>query len=222
MSWWSTEGATAPSPAGAPADWAPEELAAEASLHEGDAGVAAESDACRQERAAEATLQRELEEAFARGHAAGTAEVEQREGARLAEAAAGLHAAAGAVKAAEARWLKTVEENLAALAVTIARQLVVRELRSDPDAVANLVRSALTQFPVDQPVRIRVNPHDLSLISAVGTGDGTMPIAAGRDVRWVPDATVVVGGCVAEGPERIVDGRVDRALERVYRRLTDD
>jgi flagellar biosynthesis/type III secretory pathway protein FliH len=38
-------------------------------------------------------------------------------------------------------------------------------------------------------------------------------------MSWVPDARIARGGCVVEGRERIVDGRVDSALERVYRRL---
>ena len=46
-------------------------------------------------------------------------------------------------------------------------------------------------------------------------------MTAGREVRWIPDASIGRGGCVVEGPERIVDGRLESALERVYRRITD-
>jgi flagellar biosynthesis/type III secretory pathway protein FliH len=40
-----------------------------------------------------------------------------------------------------------------------------------------------------------------------------------RELRWTPDARVARGGVLAEGRERIVDGRVDSALERMYRAL---
>jgi flagellar biosynthesis/type III secretory pathway protein FliH len=40
-----------------------------------------------------------------------------------------------------------------------------------------------------------------------------------RPAHWIADAQVKSGGCVVEGRDRIVDGRVDTALERVYRRL---
>ncbi len=48
----------------------------------------------------------------------------------------------------------------------------------------------------------------------------TSPLAARKDVQWLPDPRIAAGGCLIEGRDRIVDGRVDTALERLYRRLT--
>ena len=42
----------------------------------------------------------------------------------------------------------------------------------------------------------------------------------GREARWIADEDVVPGGCIVEGPDRIVDGRVDQALERIFWELT--
>ena len=71
-------------------------------------------------------------------------------------------------------------------------------------------------------MRVRVNPHDLSLLSLPNAEDGQpVSIAPNRDVRWLADLRIHPGGCVVEGRERIVDGRVDTALERLYRKLTD-
>lgn len=112
-----------------------------------------------------------------------------------------------------------MEENLVALALAVARQLVERELRVDPQVVTDLVRNALTHFPLDHKVRIRLHPADLSAISREGQGLSPT-IAAGREVQWVPDEFVARGGCVVEGPERIVDGRIDAALERIFRTIT--
>ncbi len=112
-----------------------------------------------------------------------------------------------------------MEENLTALALAVARQLVERELRADPQVVADLVRNALTHFPMDQKVRIRLHPADLSAISREGQG-APPTIAAGREVQWIPDESVARGGCLVEGPERIVDGRIDAALERIFRTVT--
>jgi flagellar assembly protein FliH len=36
----------------------------------------------------------------------------------------------------------------------------------------------------------------------------------------VADARIVRGGCVVEGRERIIDGRVDLALEQIFRKLS--
>jgi len=68
-------------------------------------------------------------------------------------------------------------------------------------------------------VRVRVNPNDLSIIEA----NTDKPVIAegekAHDVHWIGDPRIASGGCVVEGRERIVDGRVDTALERAYRRI---
>jgi len=112
--------------------------------------------------------------------------------------------------------MEKMEENLTVLALAVARQLMEREVQAEPEVVANLVRSALSHFPLDQKLRIRLHPADLSMISREHSS-GQAPVAGGREVRWVPDETIARGGCMVEGPERIVDGRVESALERIYR-----
>ncbi len=116
--------------------------------------------------------------------------------------------------------LDQMQDNLTALALAVARQLMEREVKTEPEFVAQLVRNALSHFPLDQKLRIRLNPADLSGISQEQAGNRA-PVAAGREVRWIPDEQVSRGGCVVEGPERIVDGRVEGALERIYRTVSD-
>jgi flagellar biosynthesis/type III secretory pathway protein FliH len=102
----------------------------------------------------------------------------------------------------------------------VGRQLFDAELEAAPAHTAVLVRRALTEFPIDQPVAIRVNPSDLASITAHAVADGGQATVGRADAQWVPDPRIAVGGCVIEGRDRIVDGRVDTALERIYRRLT--
>ena len=113
-----------------------------------------------------------------------------------------------------------IEENIAALAVIVARQIVAREVSLDRELVADLVRRALTEFPIEQSVRIRVNPLDLALLT-IDDGTDMAPITQNRDASWLADARVARGGCLVEGRDRIVDGRVDTALERAYRRMAE-
>jgi flagellar biosynthesis/type III secretory pathway protein FliH len=125
------------------------------------------------------------------------------------------------VREAREGWSRGLEENLVALATAVARHLVQRELRADPQAYQALVHEAVTSFPPDQAVRVRIHPEDLAMLA--GLGDGKVPgdeAHGGREARWISDADVAPGGCIVEGPDRIVDGRVDRALERVFRELT--
>jgi flagellar assembly protein FliH len=166
--------------------------------------------------------ERKIAEARQQGFTEGRAEGETAEEARLRTAVRATEEALEELRMGEMRWTGTIEENVCALAVIIARQVIGRELATDAEPVLELVRSALAEFPIDQPMRIRVNPGDLTAISRT-SADGRDPLLAvtrDRDARWLPDAGISPGGCVVEGRERIIDGRVDGALERIYRRLT--
>lgn len=171
---------------------------------------------------ARAQHEREMRDAWQAGFDEGRHEGEVAEQARLRAALAAAEESIEALRAGEERWQGQIEENICALAVSIARHVIDREVADNPDILERLVRRALAEFPIDQPVRVRVNPTDLQVIqghggqAALDTLTGTPP----REAHWIPDARIAPGGCVVEGRDRIIDGRIDTALERIYRRLT--
>lgn len=154
-------------------------------------------------------------EAFELGVAAG----KEQAAAELAPAIEALNAAINEVQDSRPAWFDAVEKNILTLAVAVARQILGRELTTDPDHVRQLVSRALNRFPIEVPVTIRLNPSDLARISAATVANAASDPAAGRDVRWRADAHITEGSCVVEGPERMVDGRVDKALLRIYQAL---
>ena len=158
-------------------------------------------------------------EAYAAGRADGFAEAQRLETERLSHALVALDTALAEVRANDERWTDNAEENVCAVAVAVARHVVGRELRTDGQAIANLVRRALAEFVIDQPLTVRLHPQDLALIHEAHEA-ADAPALRAHTTRWVPDAQLVRGGCLVEGRERIVDGRLDTALERAYRRLT--
>lgn len=199
----------------------------------------ADDDSAREaaEHAAHAELERVRAEAlelgraegrdqgWAAGHAAGLeqgrAEGEAAEGARLRSAIAAVEAALMEIREGERHWVDAAQENVSALAVGVARQILDRELRGSTAAFAELVRRALAEFPLDERVRIRLHPSDLAAISAMSGPTGeSLSVTGGREAAWVADMDVAPGGCMVEGRSRIIDGRVDTGLERIYRRLT--
>lgn len=160
---------------------------------------------------------KEVADAYSHGFEEGRREGEHAEQARLRNSLASATDALEVIRSSEERWNGALEENIAALACAIARHIVDREIAADPDLVSRLVKRAVAEFRIDQPVRVRVNPNDLSVIEA-----NTEPADAGdstHEVHWIGDPRIATGGCVVEGRERIVDGRVDTALERAYRRI---
>ncbi len=165
--------------------------------------------------------QAELDASYLRGVADGREQGELAEQARLRGAMMAAESALDDLRVGEARWLVNIEENIAAIAVAVAHQIVTREVTVASDTVVELVTRGVQEFGLDQALSIRVNPGDLeALYSAERDGASATAITRGREVRWVSDARIEQGGCVVEGRERIVDGRVDTGLERLYRRLT--
>ena len=159
------------------------------------------------------------ERAFQRGFAEGVAVGAAREAERLVETKRALEEALDHLEQARPAWLDNVTKNLQALAVAIAQHIIGRELQTDVDTIQELVVRALGQFPLEVPVTIRMHPRDLSNLSAAALEGEGGDLAAGREVRWRPDPTMEPGGCMVEGPERLVDGRVDKALLRIYHEL---
>jgi flagellar biosynthesis/type III secretory pathway protein FliH len=218
------------------AAWRLEELAplGDAGEDARDHAPAGESPAAAEQRRADEEARRqaehaaELERVAAQAYAAGQAAGEERgraeAAARLASAMAAVETALDRIDEGERRWEGVLDENICALAIAVARQVIGRELAGDTATLTDLVRRALAEFPIDQPVQIRVHPTDLAALAAHGStgapGAGTAAVAPNREARWIAEPGVAPGGCIVEGRERIVDGRVDTALERVYRKLS--
>ncbi|MGV3710111.1 MAG: FliH/SctL family protein [Gemmatimonas sp.] len=135
---------------------------------------------------------------------------------RIESVADALAEALEGVRMHQQRWTSNAEENLAVLAVAVARQLIAREVESDPSIVTGLVQRALTQFPLEQQVQVRLHPEDVDSCNEL-----LQPAEGNKfhEIRWVADPLVHRGGCLVEGRERIIDGRVDTALERIYRSI---
>lgn len=169
----------------------------------------AEADALAERAAADADA------AYAAGLAEGRAAGEADARAALAGAADALDAAAAEVRSHEGRWLADLDAHVAALAVAVAHHVIGRAVAGDDALVVALVARAVAEFPADQPLAARVHPLDVAALKAAWAA---APRAA--ELRWVPDAGLARGGALVEGRERIVDGRVDMALERVYRAIS--
>jgi flagellar assembly protein FliH len=151
--------------------------------------------------------------AYSRGRADGERAARAGVDEEIASAMALLSEALTTVQLHESRWVSNAEENIAALAVMVARHIVQREVSADPSFVRDVVQSAMAQYPLDQEITIRINPEDLTACRASIEDGGR------REIRWISDVSILRGGCLMEGRERIIDGRVDTALERAYRSL---
>lgn len=179
--------------------------------------MAAVIDAAVAERLA--ALRPALEQAaYERGHADGARAAADAGREQVGRVVQALVEATGSLQAHEQRWLGNVEENLAAVSVAVARHLIQRELTTDATVVTDLVSRALRQFPLEKQLTVRLHPDDHAVVRSALERDG-LTLPAGLEILWQADAHIVRGGCLVEGRERVLDGRIDTALERVYRAL---
>lgn len=213
---------TGQSPSPTPVSWAPAELALDTSGLHAALGHLQDANAEPNEATGADPMERAraLEEAFARGYEEGRQAGELAERARLRTAVAATSDALNCLNLESDRWLGNIEENVAALATAIARHIIGQEIAADKSSMGEMVRLALTEFPIDQPVVVRVNPLDLRAITEVLSADESPAGSPRAEMQYIADSRIAPGGCLIEGRDRIVDGRVDTALERLYRRLT--
>lgn len=104
-----------------------------------------------------------------------------------------------------------VEEQLLKLALTIARQLVRRELKIDPAQVIAIVRETVALLPgAARDVRVYLHPEDAAVVRerlATPTGERAWSI--------VEDPVMTRGGCRVTTESASIDARVETRVNRV-------
>lgn len=104
-----------------------------------------------------------------------------------------------------------VEHELVVLAVALAKQLIRRELRTDPGQIIAVVREALAILPSNaRKVSLYLHPDDAELVRT------TMSLEDGGQ-RWklVDDPLLTRGGCRVTSETSTIDASVEKRLAAV-------
>src|SRR4051794_14473677 len=112
---------------------------------------------------------------------------------------------------AEAARADTLE-----IAFLIARRIVEQELRTGPDALFALVRSAVRRAGEVRRVLIRVSPKDVAALEGE-SGRAAMQTMTVARIEIVGDATLSHGDVVVESAEARIDGRIASRLGELRR-----
>ncbi|WP_197513328.1 flagellar assembly protein FliH [Acidihalobacter aeolianus] len=154
------------------------------------------------------------DEGFRQGHTEGLAAGQ----AEIAEKSTRL----GALLQALSRPLDDVGERvgdeLVALTVAIARQLVRRELSVSPGEIVAVVREALQALPsYASDIRLELHPEDARLVrESMPQGDGE------HAWRIIEDATLTRGGCRVRSDVSRVDASVEHRLSQIATKVLGD
>ncbi len=160
----------------------------------------------------EAIQKEAYQEGFELGHKeglkSGQAEV-QANAQRLAQAARAL---ARPLEELDQR----LEEELVTLSIAVARQLVRRELQTQPDEVVAVVREAIQALPYSaSQVKVFLHPDDVRLIRE------TLRSSEEESQPWkiVEDPVLTRGGCRVETDRSRINATVEKRLNAVIARL---
>lgn len=160
-------------------------------------------------------------EAQARGHAEGLAaarkEINQQKAA-LEERARALSNALAALSRPLAQLDDAVHEQIALLALRIARAVVRRELRTDPTQVIGIVRDTVALLPAaTRGPRVLLHPEDAALVSEC-------VVPSGPEAAWsiVEDPMLSRGDCRVHTDHAQVDARVETRLNEAMAALLGD
>lgn len=159
------------------------------------------------------------EQGFEQGHAEASREWQQRmdnyQAHQAQEASQRLEAVIAALDAAFTDIQKQMAQEMLRLACDIARQVVRRELRSDPLLVEPVVREALGLLVADsRPAVVRLHPEDFAAFAESRRAE----LSTGG-VQWVADATVAPGGCLVESGGMIIDGSLEKRWQKALAAL---
>jgi flagellar assembly protein FliH len=110
---------------------------------------------------------------------------------------------------------REVEQELVLLATTVARQLVRRELRTEPGQIVAVVREALSVLPSsDRRLRLRLHPEDVRIVR-----DALQLSQLEQPWTLIEEPTLARGGALLETEASRVDATVESRLNAVIAAL---
>jgi flagellar assembly protein FliH len=148
-----------------------------------------------------------FEQGLAEGRDAGRADAR----AQVERLAGMVHQLARPLEAVDAE----VEKELLTLAMALARQIVRRELKSDPTQIIGIIRDAIAALPVAaRDVRVHLHPED-----AVVVRQNLAPTESERAWSIVEDPVMARGGCQITTHTSRIDARLETRLGAILSEL---
>jgi flagellar assembly protein FliH len=151
-----------------------------------------------------------FEQGLAEGRESGRAEVM----AQVEKLAGIFHDLARPFEALDAE----VERELLTLAMALARQIVRRELKTDPTQIIGIIREAIAALPVAaREVRVHLHPEDASVVR-----QNLAPTENERAWVMVEDPVMARGGCQITSATSRIDARLETRLAAILIELMGD
>lgn len=106
----------------------------------------------------------------------------------------------------------SVEDELVTLAIALVKQLVRRELKSDPGQIIAVVREAVAALPVStRRIQLRLHPEDAALVQDLYK-------MSSEEQTWeiMQDPTISRGGCKVMTSTSQIDASLETRLSQLF------
>ncbi len=148
-----------------------------------------------------------FDQGLAEGRDAGRGEVR----AQVDKLAAMFHGLARPFEVLDAE----VERELLTLAMALARQIVRRELKTDPTQIIGVIRDAIAALPAAaREVRVHLHPEDAAVVR-----ENLAPIESEPAWTIVEDPVMARGGCQIKTTTSRIDARLETRLTAILSEL---
>jgi flagellar assembly protein FliH len=108
-----------------------------------------------------------------------------------------------------------VERELLTLAMALARQIVRRELKTDPTQIIGIIREAIAALPVAaREVRVHLHPEDAAVVR-----EHLAPTESERAWTIIEDPVMARGGCQITSATSRIDARLETRLGGILSEL---
>jgi flagellar assembly protein FliH len=108
-----------------------------------------------------------------------------------------------------------VERELLTLAMSLARQIVRRELKTDPTQIIGIIREAIAALPVaTRDVRVHLHPEDATVVK-----QHLAPTENERAWTIIEDPVMARGGCQITTATSRIDARLETRLGGILSEL---
>lgn len=108
-----------------------------------------------------------------------------------------------------------VERELLTLAMALARQIVRRELKTDPTQIIGIIREAIAALPVAaRDVRVHLHPEDAAVVR-----ENLSPTENERAWTIIEDPVMARGGCQITTSTSRIDARLETRLGGILSEL---
>ena len=112
---------------------------------------------------------------------------------------------------------RDVEQQLAELALSVARLVIKKATVADGEHIQNLVHEAISFLPVNsRNINVRLNTFDRQLLEQAGVD------TEAQDWGCISDDSIRQGGCIIESETSYIDATLEKRMAEVFEQLATE